>query len=125
MKTKTIVIVIAIAAIIYWLAKKAKATTSGKQNFKLKADWSANRFKLQHPAWGTKELNHPQGQEGAYNQLFENADLQLGWNRVPGDKIVVTLLHKRGNVFSEVYVLDLNAKTAQYYSELQPVTVTA
>jgi len=127
MKTKTIIIISIIALIILFLWNRAKGGTAAQvgRQFKLKADWSANKFKLTHPAWGVKELTDPQGQEGAYNQLYEDEDLQLGWNRVPADKIVVTLLHKRGNVFSEVYVLDLNAKSAQYYSELQPATVTA
>lgn len=125
MNTKTILIIAAIAAIILWFTRKAKAAPTSSRRFKLKADWSIPRFELSHPAWGVKVLDQPQGTEGAYNQLFDNADLQLGWNRVPGNKIVVTLLHKRGNVFSEVYVLDLNASTATYHSELQPATVTA
>lgn len=124
MNGKAIIVTALIAFIIYWISKNAKGATTAK-TFKLNADWSNNNFKFTHPSWGTillNDLNQPTGQ---YNNLWQNDELQLGWNKVPGSKIVVTLLHKRGNVFSEVYVLDLNAKKATYYSELQPVTVTA
>lgn len=124
MKGKTLLVIALIAFAIYWLSKKAKGATTAK-TFKLNADWGNSSFKFMHPSWGTILLNDLDQPTGQYNELWDNDSLQLGWNKVPGSKIVVTLLHKRGNVFSEVYVLDLNAKKSEYYSELQPVTVTA
>lgn len=125
MNTKTLLITAAVIALIVFLYKKAKGAGSSSQ-FKLAAaDWGSKKFTFTHPALGAHTITNPQGQEGSYIPMVHDDDLQLGWTRVPGNKIVVTLLHKTGSVFSEVYVLDLNAKQANYHSELQPVTVTA
>lgn len=125
MNTKIIMLLAFLAAIILFFRKKAKADTSNVA-FRLQwADWSAQKFTFSHPNLGQHNIVAPMATEGAYHQLANTDELQLGWNRVPGNKVVVTLLHKVGSVFSEVYVLDLDGETAEYYSELNGVTVTA
>jgi hypothetical protein len=123
--TKIIMLLALALAVILLLRKKAKLDTSTVA-FRLQwADWSAQKFTFSHPALGKHNIVAPMATEGAYHQLANTDELQLGWNRVPGNKVVVTLLHKVGSVFSEVYVLDLDGQTAEYYSELNGVTVTA
>jgi hypothetical protein len=125
MNTKIIMLLAFLAALILFLRKKAKVDTSNVA-FRLQwADWSAQKFIFSHPKLGQHNIVAPMATEGAYHQLANTDELQLGWNRVPGNKVVVTLLHKVGSVFSEVYVLDLDGETAEYYSELNGVTVTA
>jgi hypothetical protein len=128
-KTQKVLLTSAIIAAIVWLFSRAKSKaapiTQVGRKFKLKADWSVPRFEFSHPAWGTKKLVDTNAPEGQYNELFKNADYQLGWNRVPGNKLVVSLLHMNSTTFSEVYVIDLNASEATYTTELSEVMITA
>jgi len=128
-QTQKVLLTSAIIAAVIWLFSRAKAkaapVTQMGRKFKLKADWSIPRFEFTHPAWGSRTIAALNAPEGQYNELFKNADYQLGWNRVPGNKLVVSLLHMNSSTFSEVYVIDLNAKEAQYTTELSEVMITA
>jgi hypothetical protein len=106
--------------------KKATASEEENREFKLIwADWSDQKFRFSHPDLKTHTINNADVIEGQFQLLEDTPKLNLGWHKVPGNKIVVTLVHKTGSIFSEVYVLNLNTKRAAYYSQNTEVVVTA
>ena len=121
MNTKTALIISAIIAFLLLLVNRSKAATANKI-FGFKADWSIPKFDFTHPDLGRHTLIRPSAQDGFYNLLKHTNALQLGWTQVPGNKIVVTLVHLQDSIFSEIYVLDLNAQSAEYTREMQQVT---
>ena len=116
-------IVIAIA--LFFLSKKTNATPFQKRLL-LNADWHSKIFKFSHPDIGEQVIRDPlRGDLGKYHLLTANAKYEIGWQKALDNLVVVTLLHKSGSTFSEVYTLNFSNNEAKYYSELSPVTITA
>lgn len=116
-------IVIAIA--LFFLTKKSSATPFQKRLL-LKADWSDKTFEFSHPDIGSHVVREPlRGDLGKYHLIKADSKFELGWQKALDNLVIVTLLHKSGSTFSEVYTLNFSNNESKYYSELQPVTVTA
>lgn len=127
MNTKTILLTSAFIAFLFWLfRKKGVAATPPDTDLKLKADWSANKFKVTHPSLGSHTITNPASATvGAANHLATNSQADLYWNLVPGNRFVITLFYNQGPVKSEAYIIDLGNQEAEYHRELREAIVTA
>lgn len=122
---KTAIIIIAAVIVFLLFFRKIGNGMAPKKVFKLNADFKDRIFEFTHPELGVHTVAKPKKTHiGKYNLLAANDKYDLGWVRALENTVVVTLMHKTGPVFSEVYVLDLANDNAKYYSEYEAVTIS-
>lgn len=124
-ETTTIIFAVALVAVILLVTKKASAGTPNQKRLLLKANFLDKIFEFSHPELGKHVVRDPLRSDlGKYNLLTANSKYDLGWQKALDNLVVVTLLHKQGTTFSEVYTLNFDTNEAKYFSELSPVTIT-
>ncbi len=124
-ETTTIIFAVALIAVIALVTRKASASTPNQKRLLLKANFLDKIFEFSHPDLGKHVVRDPLRSDlGKYNLLTANTKYDLGWQKALDNLVVVTLLHKQGTTFSEVYTLNFDTNEAKYFSELSPVTIS-
>lgn len=110
-----------VAIVLLLLTRKAKAKPGSK--FLLDAFYGPNKFKFTTPV-GIFTLNNPDTSSPGVHILKDTEKYNLAWQAPLPGLIVVSLVHKTGVVFAEVYSIDLEAQNATYSKEYNQVVVT-